>query len=502
MTLRTGTSGWTFKIWDNTTLYFPPTGRIRGEKQLPAYSRYASAVELNTTFYALPTPEKWEGWRTRASSISPDFRFAVKMWRRATHECRLCESESWWPVFWERAQLLGTHLGPILFQFPPSFKQTKKTLCLLRGLRDVLPSSHPFVFEFRSSTWRVEDLSFFSINWTLALIHVCRGAAAKQWTDLKDGWHFGGIVGQVNYIRLHGTVGQYIGKYEGTPDGTILKKHLTTKTPGTDTYLIFNNTDSIEPDGRGGLPSAIHDCKSYLPTKKRKATGDIRSYFLAKQPKYGLGKVGILSFSGLLSSRYKKYRNFTFGLMKKYTSEWRWRCFISTILVCNSSERAMLKAGEEIFKRFSNAGQLASATVEEMDWIRTVLDKHKINQAPRKVDYIVNASHLGGVPGTKQELKKLPGVGDHVASVTLAWVYEAPEFGVDRHVRRILKRLKFVRAKASDREIEHLVKQKIPAKELGRFSRTLVDLGQEICGFTPRCKSCFLQKQCPSSLEW
>ena len=89
-----------------------------------------------------------------------------------------------------------------------------------------------------------------------------------------------------------------------------------------------------------------------------------------------------------------------------------------------------------------------------------------------------------------------------MSSVTLAWVHEAPEFGVDVHVRRILERWGYIEEKDPEDVVEAKIKSQIPEEQIGHFSRSFVDHGQSICGYTPDCGNCYLNKACPTASKY
>lgn len=133
------------------------------------------------------------------------------------------------------------------------------------------------------------------------------------------------------------------------------------------------------------------------------------------------------------------------------------------------------------------------------------LEKHNIQYAERKAKFIVESvgiirrNYNGRLPLERKKLEALPGVGRHIASVILATLGDQNEFAVDYHVRRIFKRLKINPTKNTDIAYEELVRKHVPEEELGHFSRALVDFGQDICGFEPRCNLCSFS--CPSRKE-
>jgi endonuclease-3 len=235
------------------------------------------------------------------------------------------------------------------------------------------------------------------------------------------------------------------------------------------------------------------------------------------RPLNALAAVGITwqSVAGELTHLYTNFRQFTFDLPSDlmYSDIWNWRCFMATILVCNTAEHAMLKVTEALFLEFPGPHdllKLQNDSVQRAFWI-DLMESHKIRHSKKKMFYLLNATskmltqHDGQVPDTRDELLALPGVGRHVSSVVLAWCHQKGEFGIDVHVKRILLRLELITPEMSDLEIESCVKAKIPSEKIGHFSRSFVDHGQTTCSFSPNCASCHLSVCCPypaKHLEW
>jgi uncharacterized protein YecE (DUF72 family) len=134
-----GTSGFSYPSWKPE---FYSAGTPQREF-LHAYAERLRSVELNATFYQLPSEERLRGW---AEQTPPDFRFAVKMNRRATHFGDL----SVVGTFCERVRVLGERLGPILVQLPPSRPRDDGWLELMRASLD---PELEYAFEFRNASW-------------------------------------------------------------------------------------------------------------------------------------------------------------------------------------------------------------------------------------------------------------------------------------------------------------------------------------------------------------
>jgi len=141
-----GTSGYNFPEWRGS---FYPEGLPEG-KMLPYYAERLPTVEINYTFYRMPSANTVAGW---VEQTPPHFKLTLKASRRITHDARLKDCRELVDVFCERATKLGAKLGVILFQLPPFLK---KDLALLEGFLALLPPDLRAAFEFRSDTWHDE----------------------------------------------------------------------------------------------------------------------------------------------------------------------------------------------------------------------------------------------------------------------------------------------------------------------------------------------------------
>ena len=225
-----------------------------------------------------------------------------------------------------------------------------------------------------------------------------------------------------------------------------------------------------------------------------------------------VGDMNMTMFADAMTGRYNRFRSFRFGLPEKkmYTTNWNWRCFLATMLVCNTHETAMLAVTDKLFKVYRDADELAALEGDKvtqkawMDW----MEKQKLRHTGKKMAFILRANRKlideydGEIPNDRGALEEMNGVGRHVASVTMAWVHQAPEFGIDTHVSRILKRWGFIDKGMDDEQVETIVKRTIPEKQIGHFSRAFVDHGQQVCGFTPDCENCYLKGSCPTARKY
>jgi uncharacterized protein YecE (DUF72 family) len=138
-----GTSGYNYPEWRGT--FYPE--KFSTDKMLAYYAERFPTVEINYTFYRLPTEKLLAGW----SAGTPDhFTFTLKAPRRITHDSKLQRCEDLTQAFCRTARTLGSKLGVLLFQLPPHFK---KDAAVLREFTDTLPDGTRAAFEFRHPSW-------------------------------------------------------------------------------------------------------------------------------------------------------------------------------------------------------------------------------------------------------------------------------------------------------------------------------------------------------------
>ena len=191
--IHVGCSGWVYKHWRG--ILYP-----EGLPQKRWFERYAEdfdTVEINASFYRLPLASTFDGWRDKA----PDgFRYAVKVSRFITHLKKLVGVDDAVQEFANLVRRLGHSLGPLLYQLPPSLKLD---LPRLEAFLRTIPTDLANVFEFRNSDWYVpETYALLERYGASFCVHDMRGSATERIA-----------VGPVAYVRFHGGVGKYLGRY-------------------------------------------------------------------------------------------------------------------------------------------------------------------------------------------------------------------------------------------------------------------------------------------------
>jgi uncharacterized protein YecE (DUF72 family) len=143
-----GTSGYNYPEWKGT---FYPRDLPQG-KMLPYYAARFPTVEINYTFYRMPSEKLVSGWA--AQTPSP-FKLTLKAPRRITHDSRLRNCGPLLSQFCGVAGALGDKLGALLFQLPPS---ARKDLPLFEAFLEDLPPGARAAFEFRHTSWFDNDV--------------------------------------------------------------------------------------------------------------------------------------------------------------------------------------------------------------------------------------------------------------------------------------------------------------------------------------------------------
>lgn len=147
-----GTQGWSYKSWVGN---FYPAGTIARD-YLKAYAEHFRTVEIDSTYYGTPRAQTVKTWR---DNTPDDFRFTAKFPQLITHEKMLKGVEHETLQFLDTLQLLGDKLGPLLLQFPYTFKPEQHD-ALANFLAD-LPTNFRYAVEVRHRGWL--DEKFFDL---------------------------------------------------------------------------------------------------------------------------------------------------------------------------------------------------------------------------------------------------------------------------------------------------------------------------------------------------
>ena len=143
MKIFAGTSGYGYKEWKG--IFYPE--KISPKEMLRFYSERLGTVEINNTFYHMPTRSVLASW---AEQVPRDFIFALKAPQVITHLKRLKNVGEETEYLFSTLSVLDRKLGPVLFQFPKSFRADPVTL---KDFLTLIPRTMSFAFEFRNPSW-------------------------------------------------------------------------------------------------------------------------------------------------------------------------------------------------------------------------------------------------------------------------------------------------------------------------------------------------------------
>jgi uncharacterized protein YecE (DUF72 family) len=229
--VRIGCSGWQYRHWRGD--FYPD--ELGQSRWFEFYATRFDTVEINNSFYRLPEPETFARWGERAPR---QFVYAVKASRYLTHMKKLKEPADPLDRFFSNARELGTHLGPVLYQFPPRWpldvERLERFLLAVaaetRRLRRAGLTRVRHAIEFREPSWYDERVFALLRAHRVALcLHDMSGSASAKL-----------VVGPFVYVRFHGWT-KYSGRYaDGTLDDWAdwLAERISA---GMDVYAYFNN---------------------------------------------------------------------------------------------------------------------------------------------------------------------------------------------------------------------------------------------------------------------
>lgn len=190
---RIGTSGWHYKHWLRN--FYPDD--FSEKDYLKFYSEYYCTVEVNNSFYHLPTEKAITQW---VETAPDNFLFSVKASRFITHMKKLTDPENSIALFFDRIKTFNDKLGPILFQLPPRFKYNKERL---KAFLEVLPRNYRYTMEFRDPSWFNQSAYELLREYNIAFCMYYLG----DFESPKE------ITADFVYIRYHGNVNLGAGYY-------------------------------------------------------------------------------------------------------------------------------------------------------------------------------------------------------------------------------------------------------------------------------------------------
>ena len=238
-----GTSGYSYKSWDKT--FYGDTPKKR---QLEYYAEHFPTVEINATFYRLPSEGMVQGWRDRVHS---DFLYAVKGSRFITHMKKLANLDGALDVFFDRIAPMQDRIAIILWQLPPMLK---KDIPRLDDFLTLLPKGYRHAVEFRERSWYDDETFEILRKHNASHVALSSGGMPMNLT----------VTSEIIYIRFHGLEGGAAHDYtrkELEPWAEYISEQAE---QGRTLYVYFNNDVNVRaPDNAKMLMQMIGGHAAY-----------------------------------------------------------------------------------------------------------------------------------------------------------------------------------------------------------------------------------------------
>lgn len=172
---------------------------------------------------------------------------------------------------------------------------------------------------------------------------------------------------------------------------------------------------------------------------------------------------------------------------------------VAVILSAQCTDERVNKVTPKLFSRFPTAVDYARADRAELEELirPTGFFRNKASSLMNLGAALVER-HDGAVPGTLDELVKLPGVGRKTANVVLGEAFDVPGITVDTHFGRLVRRWGWTDSD-DPVKVEHEVGALFPRREWTTLSHRVIFHGRRVChSRKPACGACPLARQCPS----
>lgn len=222
--MRLGTCGWSYQEWVGL---FYPNNRVA---KLPFYARVFDTVEVDSSFYRMPTKSMGKGWE---KATGPSFQFSLKLPKTITHDRGLVEVDDELARFLEVIKPLqdADKLGCLLVQLGPAFAYDK--VGLLESFLETLPGDVRFAVEFRHESWNRKE------TWALLKKH----GVANTITDSPIEFLAEPVVTADHaYVRWHGRGKKIWYDYDYSEEElSSWTQKITDIMSRAETYAYFNN---------------------------------------------------------------------------------------------------------------------------------------------------------------------------------------------------------------------------------------------------------------------
>lgn len=219
--VRIGTSGWVYPHWNG--VFYPASVRVKD--RFAHYAERFDTVEINGSFYRLPSEQAVEAWAAQAPD---DFVYAWKASRFITQAKKLKDAADPLKLVYGRMLPLAHHLGPALFQLPPQLRLNFERLASFLPL---LPHGHRNTIEFRHPSWYAPEVMRLLAEHDVALCISDHHDAPAPWEATAS----------FVYVRAHGPGGHCAGRYDDAELDRWAAAIAGWRDEGRDVYAYFDN---------------------------------------------------------------------------------------------------------------------------------------------------------------------------------------------------------------------------------------------------------------------
>ncbi len=171
---------------------------------------------------------------------------------------------------------------------------------------------------------------------------------------------------------------------------------------------------------------------------------------------------------------------------------------IAVMLSAQTTDNAVNAVSKVLFVKYDSLEKYANAKLEDIENIIRSIGLYK-NKAKNIIGIAKSLleNYNGVLPSDKDELQKLPGIGNKSAGVIRAEVFKIPDLPVDTHILRISKRLNLAKEKDDPYQTEMKLKKSFPESSWIKIHHQLIHFGRDIClARNPQCQRCKLQGIC------
>ncbi len=177
-----------------------------------------------------------------------------------------------------------------------------------------------------------------------------------------------------------------------------------------------------------------------------------------------------------------------------------YQLLVATILSAQCTDKRVNLVTPAFFATYPNPRALAEASLEAIG--EAIRSTGFFNAKARSLKGMAEAvvrDHGGEIPGSMDELTRLPGVGRKTANVILGNVFDIPGLVVDTHMLRLSNLLELAKGRDADK-VEQALMELLPPEEWTMFSHRIIEHGRKVCiARRPRCGECVLNVLCPSA---